>query len=197
MVPLPRPCLAGEVSLEAALNKRESVREYSGAAVSLAELSQLLWAAQGVRYPGAGRTAPSAGALYPLELYVLAGDVTGLEGGLYRYRVLRHDLIQLTREDLRRPLADVALDQPQVREAAAVVVVTAVVDRTAAKYGERALRYVHMEVGCAGQNIHLQAAALGLGMVFVGAFRDAALRRLLSLPDGETPQAIFPVGRRR
>ena len=183
--------------MEAALSQRESVREYSGAAVSLAELSQLLWAAQGVRYTGASRTAPSAGALYPLELYTLAGDVTDLEGGLYRYRVLQHDLLQLSRDDLRRRLAYVALDQPQVREAAAVIVVTAVVERTAVKYGERALRYVHMEVGCAGQNIHLQAAALGLGTVFVGAFRDARLRRLLSLPDGEAPQAIFPVGRRR
>jgi SagB-type dehydrogenase family enzyme len=183
--------------LEAALNRRESVREYTGAAVSNGDLSQLLWAAQGVRYSGASRTAPSAGALYPLELYVLAGDVTGLESGLYRYRVAQHDLIQLSREDLRRPLADVALDQPQVKEAAAVIVLTAVVQRTAAKYGERALRYVHMEVGCAGQNIHLQAAALGLGTVFIGAFRDARLCRLLNLADGETPQAIFPVGRRR
>jgi SagB-type dehydrogenase family enzyme len=130
-------------------------------------------------------------------LYVLAGEVSDLASGLYRYRIGQHELLELRRKDLRRQLADAALDQPQVGDAAAVIVIAAVLDRTAAKYGDRALRYVHMEVGCVGQNIHLQAAALGLGTVFVGAFRDARVRRLLRLPAEESAQAIFPVGRCR
>jgi SagB-type dehydrogenase family enzyme len=197
IVPLPKPRLSGLVSLETALNERRSVREYSGDPVSLAELSQLLWAAQGVTHPGGGRTAPSAGALYPIELYVLAGDVTGMEGGLYRYRIGRHELVELSREDLRRQLADAALGQPQVEAAAAVIVFAGVVARTAAKYGQRALPYVHMEVGCVVQNVHLQAAALRLGTVYIGAFRDARVKQLLDMPEAESPLAILPVGRLR
>lgn len=181
--------------METALSERKSVREYSRDPVSLAELSQLLWAAQGVTHADGGRTAPSAGALYPLELYVLAGDVTGLEEGLYRYRVGRHEMVELSREDLRRQLADAALGQPQVGAAAAVIVVAGVVSRTAAKYGQRALAYVHMEVGCVAQNIHLQAAALGLGTVFIGAFVDRRVKHLLDMPGAESPLAIFPLGK--
>ena len=183
--------------METALGVRRSVREYSRDPVSLAELSQLLWAAQGVTHADGGRTAPSAGALYPLELYVLAGNVTGLEAGLYRYRIGRHELVELSREDLRRRLADAALDQPQVEAAAAVIVIAGVVGRTAAKYGQRALPYVYMEVGCVAQNVHLQAAALGLGTVFIGAFRDARVMQVLGMPDGERPFCIMPIGRPR
>ncbi len=180
-----------------ALGDRRSVREYSREPVSLAELSQLLWAAQGVTHADGGRTAPSAGALYPLELYLLAGHVSGLETGLYKYRIGRHELVELTREDLRRRLADAALSQPQIEAAAAVIVIAGVVARTAAKYGQRALPYVHMEVGGVAQNIHLQAAALRLGTVFIGAFRDARVMQVLGMPDGESPFCIMPIGRLR
>lgn len=183
--------------MEAALSERRSVREYSGKPVSLADIAQILWAAQGVTHADGGRTAPSAGALYPLELYVLAGHVTGLEAGLYRYRIGRHELVELSREDLRRPLAEAAFGQPQVEAAAAVIAVAGVVDRTAAKYGKRAVPYVHMEVGCVGQNIHLQATALRLGTVFIGAFQERRVKRLLEMPGAETPLALFPVGRLR
>jgi SagB-type dehydrogenase family enzyme len=197
MIPLPKPCLSGAMSLETALSDRRSVREYTREPVSLTELSQLLWAAQGVTHADGGRTAPSAGALYPLELYLLAGHVTGLETGLYKYRIGRHELVELGPKDLRRQLADAALRQPQVEAAAAVIVITGVVARTAAKYGQRALPYVYMEVGCVAQSIHLQAAALGLGTVFIGAFRDRRVKQLLDMPAPESPFAILPIGRLR
>jgi SagB-type dehydrogenase family enzyme len=180
--------------VEAALRERQSVREYSGDPVTLAELSQLLWAAQGVTHSRGRRTAPSAGALYPLELYVVAGRVDGLEKGLYRYRIGDHDLLEVSREDLQGELTAAALGQECIADAAAVIVVAGVVERSAVKYGERALRYVHMEVGAVAENIYLQATALGLGTVYVGAFRDAQVKRVLRMPE-EDPFAILPVGR--
>jgi SagB-type dehydrogenase family enzyme len=195
IITLPEPRQDGEMSVEAALLQRHSVREYSGDPVTLAELSQLLWAAQGITHSRDMRTAPSAGALYPLELYVVAGRVDGLERGLYRYRIGDHDLLEVSREDLQDELAAAALAQDCVADAAALIVVAGVVERTAVKYGERALRYVHMEVGAVAQNVYLQATALGLGTVYVGAFRDARVKQALGMPDPEDPFAILPVGR--
>jgi len=194
IITLPEPRQDGEMSVEAALRERQSVREYSGDPVTLAELSQLLWAAQGVTHSRGRRTAPSAGALYPLELYVVAGRVDGLEKGLYRYRIGDHDLLEVSREDLQGELTAAALGQECIADAAAVIVVAGVVERSAVKYGERALRYVHMEVGAVAENIYLQATALGLGTVYVGAFRDAQVKRVLRMPE-EDPFAILPVGR--
>lgn len=197
IVPLPSPCLEGEVPLEAALSARESVREYADEPLSLAELSQLLWAAQGVTHSGDGRTAPSAGALYPIELYVVAGNVEGLEKGLYRYRIGPHDLAEVTSEDLQAQLASAALEQESVKNAPAVVVIAGVVERTAQKYGQRAARYVHMEVGAVAENVLLQATALELGAVFVGAFSDTRVKQVLRMADEESPFAIVPIGRAR
>lgn len=195
IITLPEPRREGEVSVEAALRQRQSVREYSGDPVTLAELSQLLWAAQGITHSRDMRTAPSAGALYPLELYVVAGRVDGLEKGLYRYRIGDHDLQELSRDDLQDELTGAALGQDCVADAAVVIVVAGVVERTAVKYGERALRYVHMEVGAVAENVYLQATALGLGTVYVGAFRDARVKQVLGMPEAEDPFAILPVGR--
>lgn len=183
------------MSVEAALLQRHSVREYSGDPLTLVELSQLLWAAQGVTHSRGMRTAPSAGALYPLELYVIVGRVDGLEKGLYRYRIGDHDLQEVSREDLQDELTAAALGQDCVADAAAVIVIAGVVERSAVKYGERALRYVHMEVGAVAENVYLQATALGLGTVYVGAFRDARVKQVLRMPEAEEPYAILPVGR--
>ncbi len=197
IVPLPALRLAGEVALEAAFAERRSVREYTRDPLTLAEVAQLLWAGQGATQSGARRTVPSAGALYPIELYLLSGDVTGLETGLYRYRVIGHDLVELSRQDLRAELADAALGQDQVKVAPAVIAIAGAVARTASKYGQRATRYVLMEVGSAAQNIHLQAAALRLGTVVIGAFRDARVMQVLGMSDEESPFCIMPIGRPR
>lgn len=193
-VSLPAPPTAGAISLEEALARRRSVREFIPGALTLAEISRLLWAAQGVTEPGR-RTAPSAGATYPLEIYLVAGDVEGLAAGVYRYRPGRHRLEAVTDDDIRLTLAAAAWGQGCVRRAAAVVAIAAVFERTAARYGERGERYVHMEAGHAAQNLLLQATALGLGAAPVGAFSDTLVSRLLRLPDGETPLYLIPVGR--
>lgn len=195
-IELPAPQTGGTSSVEAALSNRRSVREYTDDTLTLAEISQLLWATQGVTH-GQGRTAPSAGALFPLEIYLVAVRVDGLEPGLYKYRIDDHELLELTRENVHSDLVRAALSQECVRDAAAVVAIGAVVERTATRYGGRAERYVDMEVGAAAQNLSLQAAALGLGAVFVGAFDDARVKELLLMGKGEVARALLPVGRPR
>lgn len=194
---LPQPNVESATPLEATLGQRRSVREYSAQPLALADLSQLLWAAQGVTRSGGRRTAPSAGATYPIELYVAAGQVDELAPGLYSYRVRSHELVEVMTEDLRDEIAAAALAQDWIADAPAVIVIAGNVERTAARYGQRAVRYVHMEVGGVAQNIYLQATALGLGTVFVGAFSDTQVKAVLRLPEGEQPFAIMPVGRAR
>jgi SagB-type dehydrogenase family enzyme len=194
---LPAPVLDGSRSLESVLRERRSVREYARVPLTLAEVAQLAWAAQGVTETRGRRTAPSAGALYPLEILVVAGAVTGLAPGVYRYRPATHDLLELERGDVREPLAVAALGQEWLADAPLVLAVTAVQARTTGKYGERGERYVHIEVGLAAQNVQLQATALGLGSVVVGAFDDERVHRRLGLDEGERPLALLPVGRRR
>jgi len=194
-VELPQPRLAGSVSVEEALLDRRSVRQYSDDSLSLEEASQLLWAAQGVTADWGGRTAPSAGALYPLELYLVAVRIEGLDAGVYRYVPNGHELVVVRRGNVSRELTGAALDQGSVRAAAAVLVFTAVYERTTVKYSERGIRYVHMEAGHAAQNVLLQCSGLGLGCVVVGAFDDDALRDVLNAPAEETPLYLIPVGR--
>ena len=195
-ISLPDPVTSGEAPLETLLQQRRSVREYQEAALELSAIGQLLWAAQGITDPQGLRTAPSAGALYPLELYVVAGNVDGLAPGVYHYHPGRHRLQQTRPDDLRHLLARAAHGQSWVRTAAAVVVVTAVYDRTTRKYGERGIRYVHMEVGHAAQNLFLQAEALGLAAVVVGAFEDDAVATTLGLPTDAQPLMLIPVARK-
>lgn len=171
---LPRPTLDGTRPVERALHERRSVREYTGASLTLAELAQLLWAAQGVTTPDGLRTAPSAGALYPLEVSVAVGEVDGLPGGVYRYEPPGHALALVAAGDPRTEVARAALDQECVAAAAAVIAFAADYGRTTGKYGERGRRYVHMEVGHAAQNVCLQAVAAGLGAVVVCASGDLA-----------------------
>ena len=191
---LPQPAHAADKSLEELLRQRRSVRDYQAAALQLSDISQLLWAAQGITHPKGFRTAPSAGALYPLELYVVAGNVNDLAAGVYHYQADGHRLARMQSGDQRKPLAQAALAQTWVRDAAAVVVFAAVYDRTTRKYGQRGVRYVHMEVGHAAQNLFLQAEALGLATVVVGAFRDDELAGVLQLPAEVRPLLLMPVG---
>jgi SagB-type dehydrogenase family enzyme len=196
-VALPKPRLEGEVAVEWALALRRSVRAFAPEPLPLAALSQLLWAAQGITHPDGLRTAPSAGALYPLEVYLVAGAVPEVRPGVYRYDPRRHRLSLASAGDVRAAVAEAALGQDWVAEAPAILVVAAVYERTARKYRERAARYVHMEVGHAAQNVYFQAAALGLGTTMVGAFRDEELARVLGIPGDAKPLGLLPVGKPR
>ncbi len=190
-VRLPDPVMDGGMSLHRALADRRSVREYSGEEVPLEDLSQILWAAQGVTSKEGFRTVPSAGALYPLEIYVATGR------GVYHYNPPEHTLEALSGDDIRAPLAAAALNQNWIRDAPNVIVITGVVERTRDKYGDRAERYMFLEAGHAAQNIYLETTALGLGTVVVGAFYDDRVREVLGLPVGYTPIYIMPVGYRK
>ncbi len=186
---LPSPLTRGPLSLEEVLLGRRSVRDLSDRELTEVEIGQLLWAAQGVTDTEGRRTAPSAGALYPLELYAV------MAAGLFHYEPARHALALVRGGDLRGRLRAAALDQTAVGAAPLVVVVTAVPARTEARYGpERAMRYAHLEAGHAAQNLLLEATALGLGAVPVGAFDDAAVGSLLGLTAGEVPVYLVPVG---
>lgn len=190
-IALPAPETEGELSLEAALAERRSVRSFTGETLTRREISQLLWAAQGITAGWGGRTAPSAGALYPLEIYVVTPE------GVFRYAPRGHRMVAVSREDLRGPLWRAGLRQSALREAPAVVVVTGLYERTARKYGERARRYVRLEAGHACQNLLLQAVALDLGAVPIGAFSDSRVREALSLPADQAPLYLVPVGHPR
>lgn len=189
---LPSPRLSGPVSLEETLAARRSVRSFTDEALTRAEIGQLLWAAQGLTDADGHRTAPSAGARYPLELDVVTAE------GVARYVPDGHRLVRRSATDGRAALRRAALDQASVGEAPLVIVISGVVERTAARYGtERAERYVALEAGHAAQNVLLEAVSLGLGAVPVGAFDDAEVRRVLALADGEAPLYLIPVGHPR
>lgn len=194
-IELPAPRLTGDAALEETLAARRSVRSYSGEALSLADAAQLLWAAQGITYPERGfRTAPSAGALFPLEVHLAAGSVDGLAPGLYRYLPEQHQLQLVAAGDVRPAIRAAALDQAVLTSAPAAICVSGIVERTSVKYGARAERYMLIEVGHAGQNVCLQAVALGLGAVTIGAFSDESLSEVLRLPAEEEPLYLIPVG---
>jgi len=194
-IQLPEPRYESETSVEEALAQRRSIRAYSGDNLTLEAVSQLLWAAQGITAPWGGRTAPSAGALYPLELYAVVGDVEGLDRGVYRYIPQGHELVKVRDGDLRAELAAAALGQSSVRDAAIDLVFTAVYERTTAKYQERGIRYVHMEAGHAAQNVYLQAVSLNLGTVTIGAFSDTEVKQIMHIEEQEDPLYIMPVGK--
>jgi SagB-type dehydrogenase family enzyme len=188
---LPKPSLKGNVSVEEALAKRRSVRRFADRPLSDEHLGQLLWAAQGITDEARGlRTAPSAGALYPLELYVFTAD------GIYHYSPDEHTLTRTLAGDQRAALATAALGQSSVRANGAVILIAADYARTAAKYGDRAKQYGDIEVGCACQSVLLQATALGIVGVPVGAFGDAQVKQAAALPDEQAPVLLIPVGYR-
>jgi SagB-type dehydrogenase family enzyme len=187
---LPAPEQHGTVPLERTLAHRRSIRDFTDAPIGVDTIGQLLGAAQGDTDAEGHRTAPSAGALYPLEAYVATRE------GLFHYDPDSHRLVRRA-ADPRTAIARAAHGQDAVRSAPVVIVFTAVYGRTATKYGGRAERYVHMEAGHAAQNVLLQATALRLGAVPVGAFDDDALALALSLPRAERPVYLIPVGHPR
>lgn len=192
-IDLPKP-LEGQDTFERVLQSRRSVREYADQPVKLADLSQMLWAAQGISDPRGLRNAPSAGALYPLEIYILCTNVSGLPAGIYHYVPAKHGLNLISEGDYRDSLASAALGQGPVAAAPLVFVIAAEYQRTTWKYGQRGRRYVHMEVGHAGQNLLLQATSLGLSGLVIGAFDDVEVANILKLPDSHEPLYLMPVG---
>ena len=195
-VRLPQPRLRGAVSVEQALRTRRSVRAFTDAPLTLEEISQLLWAAQGVTAEGGRRTAPSAGGLHPLTLHLAAGRVSGLRPGVYRYDPARHELVTVGEGD-RRAQVRAAARQDWIEQAAAIVIVSADLAKPTARYGARARRFVDIEVGHAAQSLSLQAAALGLGVTDVGAFDEVAVKAAVGLPAAEQALLLLPIGRPR
>ena len=200
---LPSPATEGDISLEGALAGRRSRRDFQDRELSTEQLSQILWAAYGVTehrpdspaLRGGLRTAPSAGALYPLEIYAVVGNVADVGAGIYRYDSAEHQIVMIVEGDFREELSESALGQAMLKDAPVTVVYSAVFDRVAGRYGERGIeRYVYMEVGHSAQNVYLQAEALGLGTCAIGAFTDNGLRELLRLPSEEAPLYLMPVG---
>jgi SagB-type dehydrogenase family enzyme len=192
---LPEPAQDSHTSIEKTLARRQSIRQYGPGALTLTEVSQLLWAAQGINRPGGYRTAPSAGALYPLEVYLISGNVDQLSTGVYRYNPNEHNLELLIPGDKRAELSRAALSQDSIRDAQATILISGVYERTTRKYGNRGIQYVHMEVGNAAQNVYLQAVSLNLGTVFIGAFYDDQVADVLDLAADEIPLCLMPIGR--
>jgi SagB-type dehydrogenase family enzyme len=194
-IALPRPALDRPLTVAAAIRSRRSIRDFIPGSVTLEDMSEILWAAQGITDPAGYRTAPSAGALYPLEVQLIAGDVESLPAGVYRYSPREHVLDTVAAGDRRKTIAEAALSQRWIADAAAILVIAAVEERTTVKYGRRGLRYVHIEIGHAAQNVYLQAAALGLGTTIVGAFDDDKVKDVADLGRDETPLCLLPIGR--
>jgi SagB-type dehydrogenase family enzyme len=194
-IPLPKPSLKGEVSVEEVILKRRSTRVFSSRSITKSQLSQLLWATQGITR-GYYRTVPSAGATYPLEVFVLVGEggVESLDAGVYRYLPREHSIIRHLPGDLRKGLCSACLGQDFIRRTPVSFLVCGEYSRTTAGYGNRGVRYVHMEVGHVGQNLALQGEALDLCSVMVGAFRDDDVSRVLDLPAELKPLYVIPMG---
>lgn len=200
---LPAPNLKGTVSIEETLLNRRSVREFKKDALTIQQVSQLLWAAYGITKEmnspsflrGGFKTAPSAGALYPLEIYLVAGNVKGLNPGIYKYLPEGHQLIRTYDKDIRKELTEAALNQKFITQAPISLVYSAVFDRTTKKYGDRGReRYVCMDMGHSAENVCLQAVALGLGSCAVGAFDDTMVKNVIMMPNEEEPLYILPIG---
>ena len=204
-VELPKPHLSSDFSIEKVLHERRSVRKYTDEPVTLEEVSQLLWSAYGITYTKEGlpdfirggfKTAPSAGARYPLELYLVVGNVKGLLPGIYWYVPEGHLIHRLADGDIRSDLMAACLSQPFAGEAPVSIVWSAVYERCTEKYGERGHdRYVCMDLGHSAQNVYLQCGSLGLGTCAIGAFSDDALKKLIGMTAEEVPLYVMPVGR--
>jgi SagB-type dehydrogenase family enzyme len=191
---LPAPKTDGTVSVEEALRNRRSHRSFEDKPLTAEQLSQILWAAYGVTSPQGLRTAPSAGALYPLEIYAVVGNVEGIEPGVYRYIPDEHMIVRIVYGDVRSELIEAASGQRMIGEAPASVFYSAVFERATGRYGERGVKYAHMEAGHSAQNVYLQAEALGLGTCAVGAFTDSRMRQIFNLPANEEPLYLMPFG---
>lgn len=183
-IDLPKPKLNSDFSIEEALSERRAVRSFRDEALSLEEISQLLWAAQGIDgVTGATRTAPSAGATQPLEVYLVVKNVNGLDKGVYHYNPKKHSITLVSSEEI----------EESYYNAPVFIIIAAVYERTMGRYGNRGIRYVNIEVGHVAQNIHLQALSLGLGSFPIGAFNDGEIKEMLGIEDA--PLYIIPIGK--
>jgi SagB-type dehydrogenase family enzyme len=191
IIHLPQANVKGAMSLEESIAKRRSIREFASKLLTIEQIGQLLWATQGITEKRMGlRAAPSAGALYPLETYVV------LPAGIYHYNPERHELKRVIEGDRRLELQKAALDQEAIGSAPAVIVIAAVYERTSKKYEDRASRYVHIEAGHACQNLLLQATAQNLAGVPIGAFNDKRVADIVKMAKNESPLYLVPVGYR-
>jgi SagB-type dehydrogenase family enzyme len=194
---LPPPSRHGTVSIEQAIKQRRTIRSFTSRALSLNQLSQLLWSASGItEVNGYKRAAPSAGALYPMDLYVVVGQdcVPPMEAGVYHYRPGEHQLFEVLKGDMRSSVARASLSQMWMSDAPLTMVITAEYQRATVKYGQRGIKYALIEAGHMGQNIFLQAQSLDLEAGIVGAFHDAELVEVMNLPPAHEPILLMPVG---
>ncbi|UCC59029.1 MAG: SagB/ThcOx family dehydrogenase [Candidatus Bathyarchaeum sp.] len=192
-IKLPPPKHAEAMSVDDAIRKRRSIRAFSQKPLTMKQLSYLLWASTGVQRKENGyefRTAPSAGALYPIETYVIVNRVSGLEKALYHYSIKSHLLEELERGDFSTRIARAALGQEMFQGAAAIFVWTAIFDRSKWKYRQRAYRYVYLDAGHIAQNLALSATSLGLGSCQVGAFYDDEVNNIVGV-DGAEESVIY------
>jgi len=196
-IALPKPSLDGKVSVEKAIQRRRTIRDFRDTPLSIQQLAQLLWAAQGITDQKYGkRTAPSGGARYPLDIYIIAGkkEVEGLEEGVYHYVPENHSISSMNKKDLRREVGSASLGQMWMAGAPVIFVITTENGRITGRYGDRGIRYAQIEAGHVGQNLFLQAEALGLGAGIVGAFNDEQVVQVMGLPSQHEPLLILPVG---
>jgi SagB-type dehydrogenase family enzyme len=194
---LPKPSFNGKVSVEKAIKERRTIRDFKDRILIPAHLSQLLWAAQGITDSVTGkRAAPSGGALYPLDIYIVIGEngVEKIEAGVYHYLPKEHSISLISKGDRRKEISSASLGQRWMAKAPAIMIITAEYRRITAKYGERGIRYALIEAGHVGQNLFLQAEALGLGAGIVGAFNDLEVSKVAGLPPKHEPLLIMPVG---
>ena len=209
-ISLPSPQFDGNTSVEKALNTRRSTRSFLPEPLTLQQISQILWAAQGItkkvdtpsiywlekyEYQGGYRTAPSAGALFPIEIYIVTGSVQNLFPGVYKYIPKNHSLKKVMDGNIILDVYNTALKQNAIKEAPALLIISSVLERVEAKYEKRAERYVYIEVGAVCENVYLQCSTLGLGTVIIGAFNDDPLKAVLQLPKEENPMGIMPIGK--
>ncbi len=197
VIRLPKPTYEGRVSVERAIKERRTIRDFRAKPLTMVQLSQLFWSAQGISNEGNGlRTAPSAGALYPLDVYAVVGDggIERLQSGVYHYQPGSHSIQLIGKGDRRKDVAGASLWQMWMARAPVILVITSEYERITRKYGQRGIRYAQIEVGHVGQNIFLQTGALGLGAGIVGAFRDDAVSKAIGAPKAHKPLIIMPVG---
>ena len=201
-IKLPKPALKGKISVETGMLNKKSVRHFATEPLTIEQISQLLWAANGAlpvdAISGATlKTLPSAGGIYPLEIFLLTGGgtVKGLPAGVYNYNSTGNSLVPISGEDARMALAQAALSQLWLAGAPAVVVIAAAFGKMTAKYGNRGIQYVYMESGASNQNLYLQAESLGLRIGTVGAFNEAQVSTAMKIPSGITPLLIVALGR--
>ncbi len=192
---LPQPGKSNNISVRQAMQDRRSIRGYRDEELSLYEVSELAWAAQGITNEEGYRTAPSAGATYPLELFLAVGEpgVSNLESGLFRYIPEEHSIKEKSEQNVKEEIVEAALGQNFIKEAPVAFIIGAEYNRTTDVYGDRGKRYVKMEAGHAAQNMYLMSETLGLGMVTVGAFNDEDLKDFVGME--AEPVYIIPVGR--